>query len=161
MLYGHIEQARHRIDHLCRLRELQDETGGFQTFIPLAFHPENTGLSHIPKASGLTDLKVVALGRLMLDNFDHVKAYWIMLGERTAQIALSFGADDIDGTVVHELIYHDAGAKTPEGLTADQIHRLIREAGRIPVERDTLYRRVIRDGAQWTIGEPLLAGAAC
>jgi aminodeoxyfutalosine synthase len=161
MLYGHIEQARHRIDHLCRLRELQDETGGFQTFIPLAFHPENTGLSHIPKASGLTDLKVVALGRLMLDNFDHVKAYWIMLGEKTAQIALSFGADDIDGTVVHELIYHDAGAKTPEGLTTDQIHRLIREAGRIPVERDTLYRRVIRDGAQWTIGEPLLAGAVC
>jgi aminodeoxyfutalosine synthase len=161
MLYGHIEQARHRIDHLCRLRELQDETAGFQTFIPLAFHPENTGLSHIPKASGLTDLKVVALGRLMLDNFDHVKAYWIMLGEKTAQIALSFGADDIDGTVVHELIYHDAGAKTPEGLTTDQIHRLIREAGRIPVERDTLYRRVIRDGAQWTIGEPLLTGAAC
>ncbi|HEV8003286.1 MAG TPA: aminofutalosine synthase MqnE, partial [Planctomycetaceae bacterium] len=129
MLYGHIEQARHRIDHLCRLRELQDETGGFQTFIPLAFHPENTGLSHIPKASGMMDLKVVALGRLMLDNFDHVKAYWIMLGEKTAQIALSFGADDIDGTVVHELIYHDAGAKTPEGLTVDQIHRLIREAG--------------------------------
>src|ERR1700722_18807028 len=160
MLYGHIEEARHRIDHLCRLRELQDETGGFQTFIPLAFHPENTGLSHIPKASGMMDLKVVALGRLMLDNFDHVKAYWIMLGEKTAQISLSFGADDIDGTVVHELIYHDAGAKTPEGLTADQIHRLIREAGRIPVERDTLYRRVIRDGAQWTIGEPLLAGAA-
>jgi aminodeoxyfutalosine synthase len=84
-----------------------------------------------------------------------------MLGEKTAQIALSFGADDIDGTVVHELIYHDAGAKTPEGLTVEQIHRLIREAGRIPVERDTLYRRVIRDGAQWTIGEPLLAGAAC
>jgi aminodeoxyfutalosine synthase len=161
MLYGHIEQARHRIDHLCRLRELQDETGGFQTFIPLAFHPENTGLSHIPKASGMMDLKVVALGRLMLDNFDHVKAYWIMLGEKTAQIALSFGADDIDGTVVHELIYHDAGAKTPEGLTVDQIHRLIREAGRIPVERDTLYRRVIRDGAHWTIGEPLLASAAC
>jgi aminodeoxyfutalosine synthase len=161
MLYGHIEKARHRIDHLCRLRELQDETGGFQTFIPLAFHPENTGLSHIPKASGMMDLKVVALGRLMLDNFDHVKAYWIMLGEKTAQIALSFGADDLDGTVVHELIYHDAGAKTPEGLTVDQIHRLIQEAGRIPVERDTLYRRVIRDGARWTIGEPLLAGAAC
>ena len=91
----------------------------------------------------------------MLDNFDHVKAYWIMLGEKTAQVALGFGADDIDGTVVHELIYHDAGAKTPEGLTVEQIHRLIREAGRIPVERDTLYRRVIRDGANWSIGEPL------
>jgi aminodeoxyfutalosine synthase len=160
MLYGHIEQARHRVDHLCRLRELQDETGGFQTFIPLAFHPENTGLAHIPKASGLTDLRVIALARLMLDNFDHVKAYWIMLGEKTAQVALGFGADDMDGTVVHELIYHDAGAKTPEGLTVAQLHALIREAGRIPVERDTLYRRVIRDGASWTVGEPILPGAA-
>jgi len=161
MLYGHIEQARHRVDHLCRLRELQDETGGFQTFIPLAFHPEHTGLSHIPKASGLMDLKVMALSRILLDNFDHIKAYWITLGEKTAQVALRFGADDIDGTVVHELIYHDAGAKTPEGLTVEQIDRLIREAGRIPVERDTLYRRVIRSGASWSIGEPLLASAAC
>jgi aminodeoxyfutalosine synthase len=160
MLYGHIEKAKHRVDHLCRLRELQDETGGFQTFIPLAFHPENTKLSHIPQASGLVDLKVVAMARLMLDNFDHIKAYWIMLSEKIAQVALGFGADDIDGTVVHELIYHDAGAKTPEGLTVEQIHRLIREAGRIPVERDTLYRRVIRDGANWTIGEPLLAEMA-
>jgi len=159
MLYGHIEQARHRVDHLCRLRALQDETGGFQTFIPLAFHPENTGLAHIPQASGLTDLRMVALARLMLDNFDHVKAYWIMLGEKTAQVALGFGADDIDGTVVHELIYHDAGAKTPQGLTVEQLHRLIREAGREPVERDTLYRRVIRDGVRWSVGEPILAGA--
>ncbi len=155
MLYGHVEQARHRIDHLCRLRELQDETGGFQTFIPLAFHPENTGLAHLHKPSGLTDLKTIAISRLMLDNFDHIKAYWIMLGEKTAQIALSFGADDLDGTVVHELIYHDAGAKTPEGLTVDQIHQLIREAGREPVERDTLYRQVIRNGADWTVGQPL------
>ncbi len=144
MLYGHVEKARHRVDHLCRLRALQDETGGFQTFVPLAFHPENTGLDHIPKASGLMDLKMIALSRLMLDNFDHVKAYWIMLGEKTAQVALSFGADDIDGTVVHERIYHDAGAKTPEGLSVEQLHRLIEEAGRIPVERDTLYRHVIR-----------------
>jgi aminodeoxyfutalosine synthase len=155
MLYGHIERAEHRVDHLCRLRELQDETGGFQTFIPLAFHPENTGLSHIPKATGLMDLRMIALSRILLDNFDHVKAYWIMLGEKTAQTALSFGADDLDGTVVHELIYHDAGAKTPEGLTVTQLHRLIREAGREPVERDTLYRRVIRDGKHWTIGEPI------
>jgi aminodeoxyfutalosine synthase len=160
MLYGHIEKAKHRIDHLCRLRELQDETGGFQTFIPLAFHPENTKLSHITKASGLVDLKVIAMARLMLDNFDHIKAYWIMLSEKIAQVALGFGADDIDGTVVHELIYHDAGAKTPEGLTVEQMHRLIREAGRIPVERDTLYHRVIRDGANWSIGEPLLAEMA-
>lgn len=155
MLYGHIEQAEHRVDHLCRLRELQDETGGFQTFIPLAFHPENTGLSHIPKATGLMDLRMVALSRILLDNFDHIKAYWIMLGEKTAQTALGFGADDLDGTVVHELIYHDAGAKTPEGLTVTQLHRLIREAGREPVERDTLYRRVIRDGKNWTIGGPI------
>ena len=160
MLYGHVEQAKHRIDHLCRLRELQDETGGFQTFIPLAFHPENTGLDHLPKPSGLMDLKTIAISRLMLDNFDHIKAYWIMLGEKTAQIALSFGADDLDGTVVHELIYHDAGAKTPEGLTVEQIHQMIREAGREPVERDTLYRQVIRNGADWTVGDSLASVAA-
>jgi len=160
MLYGHVEEARHRIDHLCRLRSLQDDTGGFQTFIPLAFHPENTGLSHIQKPSGLMDLRMVALSRLMLDNFDHIKAYWIMLGEKIAQTALAFGADDLDGTVVHELIYHDAGAKTPEGLTVAQIHHMIREAGREPVERDTLYRRVIRDGADWSVGEPLAPALA-
>ena len=155
MLYGHIEEPRHRIDHLCRLRELQDETSGFQTFIPLAFHPENTGMDHLPKPSGLQDLKTIAIARLMLDNFDHVKAYWIMLGEKIAQTALSFGADDLDGTVVHEIIYHDAGAETPQGLTVEQLHSLIREAGREPVERDTLYRRVIRNGADWNTGEPL------
>lgn len=160
MLYGHVEAAPHRIDHLCKLRALQDDTGGFQTFIPLAFHPENTGMAHIPKPTGLMDLKMVALSRLMLDNFDHIKAYWIMLSEKIAQVALSFGADDIDGTVVHELIYHDAGAKTPEGLTVEQLHRMIREAGREPIERDTLYRRVIRQGRDWTIGEPVLPVAS-
>ncbi len=154
MLYGHLEASRHRIDHLCQLRTLQDETGGFQTFIPLAFHPENTGLDHLNLPSVLTDLRVIALSRVMLDNFDHIKAYWIMLGEKTAQVALSFGADDLDGTVVHELIYHDAGAVTPEGLTVEQLHRLIREAGREPFERDTLYRRVVRDGQDWTIDVP-------
>lgn len=159
MLYGHVEQARHRVDHLCRLRALQDETKGFQTFIPLAFHPENTGLSHLPKPSGMMDLKMIALSRIMLDNFDHIKAYWIMLGEKIAQVALGFGADDIDGTVVHEIIYHDAGAKTPEGLTVEQLHNLIRETGREPVERDTLYRRVLREGKTWKIGEPILAEA--
>lgn len=154
MLYGHIEQPWHRVDHLCRLRALQDETGGFQTFIPLAFHPENTGLDHLQKPSGMTDLSVMALSRIMLDNFDHIKAYWIMLGEKTAQVALSFGADDLDGTVVHEIIYHDAGAKTPEGLTVQQLHHLITEAGREPVERDTLYRRIIRqgNGREWRVG---------
>jgi aminodeoxyfutalosine synthase len=157
MLYGHIEQAGHRIDHLLQLRDLQDETGGFQTFIPLAFHPENTELDSIEKSDGLVDLRTIAIARLMLDNFDHVKAYWIMLGQETAQLALSYGADDLDGTVVHELIYHDAGAETPEGMTVEQLHQLIREAGREPVERDTLYRRVIREGADWKVGESVMA----
>ncbi len=159
MLYGHLDESLHRIDHLCRLRELQDETGGFQTFIPLAFHPENTGLAHLRKPSGLTDLRTMAVSRIMLDNFDHIKAYWIMLGEKTAQVALGFGADDLDGTVVHELIYHDAGARTPEGLTVQKLHHLIEEAGRVPIERDTLYRRVIRDGEKWSIAEPVVAGS--
>ena len=145
MLYGHLETAYHRIDHLIRLRDLQDETGGFQTFVPLAFHPDNTGLSHLPKPSALTDLRTIAVSRLMLDNIPHIKAYWIMLGLGTAQAALAYGADDIDGTVRHELIYHDAGAQTPEMLTVAHIRRLITEAGRDPVERDTLYREVVRD----------------
>ena len=158
MLYGHVENGYHRVDHLLRLRELQDETGGFQTFIPLAFHPENTGLAHIKKASSLMDLRTVAVSRLMLDNIPHIKAYWISLGVGTAQVALSYGADDIDGTVRHELIYHDAGSTSPEVLSVDRIRHLIEETGREPVERDTLYRRVVRDAdnpAEWTIGEPV------
>jgi aminodeoxyfutalosine synthase len=155
MLYGHIEGGRHRIDHLVRLRELQDETGGFQTFIPLAFHPDNTRLAHIPRPSGMMDLKTMALSRLMLDNFAHVKAYWVMLGIRTAQVALSFGADDLDGTVVHEKIYHDAGSDSPQELSVAEIRRLIEEAGRVPVERDTLYREVIREHEGWQTGRPL------
>jgi aminodeoxyfutalosine synthase len=161
MLYGHIENAYHRIDHLIRLRELQDETGGFQTFIPLAFHPDNTGLSHIKKPSSIMDLRTMAISRLMLDNIPHIKAYWIMLGIGTAQTALAYGADDLDGTVRHELIYHDAGATTPELLTTEAIRRLITEAGREPVERDTLYRRVVRDElnpARWTVGEAVDVG---
>ena len=110
----------------------------------LAFHPENTGLSHLPKPSAITDLRVMAVSRLLLDNIPHVKAYWIMLGVGTAQAALSYGADDIDGTVRHELIYHDAGATTPEVLSVEEIRRLIVDAGREPVERDTLYRRGAR-----------------
>lgn len=156
MLYGHIEKAYHRIDHLIRLRDLQDQTGGFQVFIPLAFHPENTKLDNIKKPSALMDLRTMAISRLMLDNVQHIKAYWIMLGIGTAQTALSYGADDIDGTVRHELIYHDAGATTPECLSVDTIRQLIVEAGREPIERDTLYRKVIRqpgDLSQWTIGE--------
>jgi aminodeoxyfutalosine synthase len=155
MLYGHIEKAEHRVDHLIRLRQLQDETGGFQTFIPLAFHPDNTRLSHIPKASGLMDLRTMAVSRLMLDNFPHIKAYWVMLGIPTAQLALSFGADDLDGTVVHEKIYHDAGSESPQELTVAEIRRLIEEAGRVPVERDTLYREVIRRQDRWQTGRPL------
>ena len=159
MLYGHIEEAYHRIDHLVRLRELQDETGGFQTFIPLAFHPDNTGLSHIKKPSALMDLRTMAVSRLMLDNIPHMKAYWIMLGIGTAQTALWYGADDLDGTVRHELIYHDAGAETPEILSVEEIRRLITEAGREPVERDTVYHRVVRNGAEWQTAEPIAVGA--
>ena len=158
MLYGHLETAYHRVDHLLRLRELQDETRGFQTFIPLAFHPENTGLSHLKKPSALDDLRTIAVSRLMLDNIPHIKAYWIMLGIGTAQTALAYGADDLDGTVRHELIYHDAGATTPESLSVDQIQALIRESGRQPVERDTLYREVLRSPqkpTEWHIGEEI------
>lgn len=158
MLYGHIEEAYHRIDHLVRLRELQDETGGFQTFIPLAFHPDNTGLSHIKKPSALMDLRTMAVSRLMLDNIPHMKAYWIMLGIGTAQTSLWYGADDLDGTVRHELIYHDAGAETPEILSVEEIRRLICEAGREPVERDTVYHRVVRNGAEWQAAEPIAVG---
>jgi aminodeoxyfutalosine synthase len=150
MLYGHVEGAYHRIDHLIKLRELQDQTGGFQVFIPLAFHPENTKLDHLKKPSALMDLRTMAVSRLMLDNIQHIKAYWIMLGIETAQAALAYGADDIDGTVRHELIYHDAGATTPEFLTVDQIKQLITEAGRDPVERNTVYQRVVRDSTDFT-----------
>jgi aminodeoxyfutalosine synthase len=144
MLYGHIETDEERVEHLTLLRSLQDETHGFVAFIPLAFHPENTGLSHLPKTSGFDDLKNIAVSRLLLDNFDHIKAYWIMLTPRIAQIALRFGANDMDGTVIEEKIYHDAGATTPQSVTRADLERLIREAGRDPVERDTLYRPVDR-----------------
>ena len=158
MLYGHIEGPEHRLDHLIRLRNLQDETHGFQTFIPLAFHPDNTRLSHIKKASGIMDLRIMAISRLMLDNFPHIKAYWVMLSIKIAQMALSFGADDIDGTVVHEKIYHDAGSDSPQELSVAEIRRLITEAGRDPVERDTLYHQIERDqplGREWRMGREL------
>ena len=119
---------------------MQDETGGFQAFIPLAFHPENTELSHLPMPGAFEDLMNVAVARLMLDNFDHIKAYWIMMTPRISQIALSFGADDVDGTVLEETIVHEAGAKTPTALAVEDLIALIREAGRTPIERDTLYR---------------------
>lgn len=151
MLYGHVENEEDRADHLVRLRELQDETHGFQTFIPLAFHPANTPLQHLFTTTGMLDLKQIAIGRLVLDNFPHVKAYWQMLGPKIAQIALRFGADDIDGTVVEEKIYHDAGATTPQGMRRSDLERLIREAGRQPVERDTMYRPVTRTETSFTI----------
>ena len=144
MLYGHIENDDDRVDHLLKLRALQDETGGFQTFIPLAFHPENTPLDHLPVTTGLTDIRQIAVGRLLLDNFPHIKAYWQMMTPKIAQIALRFGADDLDGTVIEEKIYHDAGATTPQGMTRKELCRLITEAGRVPVERDTLYHAVTR-----------------
>jgi len=144
MLYGHVETEEERVDHLVKLRELQDETHGFVAFIPLAFHPDNTALSHIAKPTGYADLRNIAVSRLLLDNFEHIKAYWIMLTPSIAQIALRFGANDLDGTVVEEKIYHDAGAKTSEFTPRAELERLIRAAGRVPKERDTLYHPVDR-----------------
>lgn len=144
MLYGHVETVEERVDHLVLLRGAQDETHGFVAFIPLAFHPDHTPLSHIPKPTGYDDLRNIAVSRLMLDNFEHIKAYWVMLSTSIAQIALRFGANDMDGTVVEEKIYHDAGAQTAEFTPRGELERLIRAAGRVPVERDTLYNPVDR-----------------
>ncbi len=139
MLFGHIETYADRIDHLIRLREAQDETGGFQTFIPLAFHPLNTKIPNANYTTGVDELKTIAISRLMLDNFPHIKAYWIMLGEKVAQIALQFGADDIDGTVTEEDITQAAGARAGQSIPKSRLIKLIKEAGKIPVERDTVY----------------------
>jgi len=144
MLYGHIETPEDRVDHLLKLRGLQDETHGFQTFIPLAFHPANTAMEHIGKTTGFNDLREIAVSRLMLDNIPHIKAYWVMMTPQIAQIALRFGADDLDGTVVEEKIYRDAGGATSGSLRRSELLRLIREAGREPLERDTLYHPVER-----------------
>ncbi len=142
MLYGHVETIEERIDHMILLREAQDETSGFMAFIPLAFHPENTRLSHLLKPSAADDLRQLAVGRLMLDNFPHIKAYWIMMTPRVAQAGLHFGADDLDGTVVSEEIFHRAGAESPQRVARERLIALIEEAGRVPVERDTLYNAV-------------------
>jgi aminodeoxyfutalosine synthase len=139
MLYGHIETAEERVDHMLRSRALQDETGGFQAFIPLAFHPDNNQMRKLPAPSAADTLRVHAVARLMLDNIPHVKAFWIATGVEVAQTSLWFGVDDLDGTVQEERIYHMAGARTPEALSPAEIRRLIRAAGREPVERDTLY----------------------
>ncbi len=142
MLYGHIETHAERVDHMLRARALQDDTGGFQAFIPLAFHPDNNRMEKLPAPSAADTLRVHAVARLMLDNIPHVKAFWIATGVEVAQTALWFGVDDLDGTVQEERIYHMAGAPTPEAMTPAEISRLIRGAGRTPVERDTLYNVV-------------------
>ncbi|MDX1973189.1 MAG: hypothetical protein SFY68_11720, partial [Candidatus Sumerlaeia bacterium] len=167
MLIGHLEGPEHRVDHLLRLRAHQDEwgphmmdnlyksrnvqhrndaneplTGGFQCFIPLSFHPKNTAFSHLPGPSGFDELRNIAVSRLLLDNIPHVKAYWIMLGIKQAQVAQWFGANDIDGTVAHEEIYHDAGAQTPQLMTVAELRRIVEDCGRVPVQRDSLYNEV-------------------
>lgn len=142
MLHGHIETIAERVDHLDRLRRLQDETHGFQTYIPLSFHPDHSEMAHVPGPTAVDELREIALGRLMLDNIPHVKAYWILMDVPVAQLALSFGADDVDGTVVEEKIYHEAGATTPQKVARAELVQWIRDAGRIPVERDTLYNVV-------------------
>ncbi|MBI4483488.1 MAG: aminofutalosine synthase MqnE [Acidobacteria bacterium] len=142
MLYGHVETDAERVEHLFLLRQAQDETGGFMTFIPLAFHPDNTPLDYIRPTTGFMDLKNVAIARLILDNFPHIKSYWIQIGPKLAQVSLSFGADDMDGTIIEERITHSAGAQTALGLTRDTLVGLIRQTGRIPVERDTVYKEL-------------------
>jgi aminodeoxyfutalosine synthase len=151
MLYGHIETEEDRVDHLLHLRELQDGTHGLAAYIPLAFHPDNTPLHHIGKTTGFADIREIAVARLLLDNVPHIKAYWVMMTPKIAQIAQRFGADDIDGTLVEERIYHDAGATTSQSLRRGELMRLIREAGREPVERDTLYRPVERSESAFTV----------
>lgn len=158
MLYGHIETLEERVDHLIRLREQQDASGGFLAFIPLAFHPLNTELANLPGTTGYDDLKTLAISRLMLDNIPHVKAFWIMLGLKIAQISTAFGVDDIDGTVVEERITHMAGATTPEALSRNDLLSLIVETGHTPIERDTLYRVIRTYGVDAATGECSVVG---
>jgi aminodeoxyfutalosine synthase len=141
MLYGHVEKYEHRVDHLIRLRDLQDRTGGFQAFIPLSYHPENTEIGG-RRSSGVDDLKTIAVSRLFLDNFPHIKAYWVMLGDKVSQLALLFGADDLDGTVIDEKITRSAGGQKA-GITRDELVHLIKRTGKRPVERDSLYKAVM------------------
>lgn len=166
MLIGHIEKPEHRVDHLKRLRVLQDQTKGFTAFVPLAFHPENTKLAHLTGPSGWDMLKTLAIARIYLDNVDHIKAYWILMGMKLAQVSLSYGVDDLDGTIIEEKIYHMAGAQTPQAMAAAEMVRAIREAGREPVQRDSLYRRMkdefgamkVEAYASTTAGTPNIEG---
>jgi aminodeoxyfutalosine synthase len=153
MLHGHLETPAEKVDHLLALRALQDETGGFQTYVPLSFHPAGNEWSHLPGPTAVDELREIAVGRLVLDNIAHVKAYWILMDVPVAQVALSFGADDVDGTVVEEHIYHDAGATTPQEVERSALVQWIRDAGRVPVERDTLYRVVWSDASD-AVGSP-------
>ena len=148
MLYGHVETTAHRIDHLRRLRELQDETHGFTALVPFAFEPEHNRLAHLGRASAFEDLRNLAIARLYLDNFDHITAYWISLGLPLAQVALSYGVDDLHGTIQQEKIFHMAGSKTPQGQTIAKLENAIREAGRVPVQRNTFYERPSETGTQ-------------
>jgi aminodeoxyfutalosine synthase len=160
MLHGHIETPAERVDHLDRLRLLQDETGGFQTYIPLSFHPDNSEMADVPGPTALDELREMAVARLLLDNIPHVKAYWILMDVPVAQLCLSFGADDVDGTVVEERIYHDAGATTPQKVQRAELVQWIRDAGRIPVERDTLYNVVwSADESVAPVGAPAPVGS--
>jgi aminodeoxyfutalosine synthase len=145
MLYGHVEKTLHKVDHLMQLRDLQDETGGFNAFIPLAYHPENNYMGLEYHTTGSDDLRHIATSRLVLDNIPHIKAYWIMISPKLAQVALTFGADDIDGTVVEETIYHMAGAETDQHMVRSELERVVREAGFEPVQRDTLYNPIARE----------------
>lgn len=142
MLYGTIETTKERVEHLISLREQQDKSGGFQAFIPLAYHPDNNQLKKLGAPSGADDLRTIAVSRLMLDNIPNIKAYWVMLGVKVAQVAQSFGANDLDGTVTEEKIYHMAGADTPNLLSLEELKNLIREVNRIPVERSTTYEHL-------------------
>ena len=142
LLFGHIESMEERVTHLFRMREQQDRTGGFRAFIPLPFHPENTQLAHLPGPTGVDILKTIAASRLILDNIDHIKAYWVMLGLKLTQTALHFGADDLEGTIVEERIAHQAGAATAPGLTRKQLIEMVQEAGFVPEERNTFHRSI-------------------
>jgi aminodeoxyfutalosine synthase len=147
MLYGHVENSEERVDHLLRLRDVQDRTGGFLAFLPLAFQPRNTLLAHLPGPTGVDDLKALAVARLLLDNFDHIKTYWVMTGLKLAQVGLFFGADDLDGTVEEEVISQLSGVEHGQSVSKSELIRVIRDAGRTPVERDALYNVVGRFGS--------------
>jgi len=156
MLYGHIETLAHRVDHLRQLRELQNETGGFTGFVPFAFEPHATALAHVKPASAVEQLRNLAVSRIYLDNIDHLTAYWVSMGLPLAQVALSYGVDDLHGTIIEEKIFHMAGATTPQEQTVASLERVICEAGRVPAQRDSLYRRISSNGA--VAKDPALAG---